>query len=695
MRFSPAGTILTDAKQHDNPVVFVNAAFTAITGYSADDVMGKNCRFLQGPETNRESVAKMRKAIATGERLTLELLNYRKNGDEFWSELTIGPETDADGEVVGFVGIIHDVTARRRSEAKSRELEARLTAIMENMPGYVFQRTLKSDGAVDLTYFSPYFANMLGITGNRQGAGDDLWARIHPDDRDSMYRSIERSAADLSDLSVDFRLRTVNGSDRWMRTYSRPRRLEAGEIVWDGVGLDVTAERVAEERLSYLAYHDPLTGMPNRSLFNASLAKVLNTNQTDDRQVALLLIDLDGFQEVNDAVGWQTGDSVLRGVSKRIADFASRREGYSARTGGDEFAVFYSSEAQDDLSKDAEALYRDLAQTLYVDDRPFAIEACIGVASFPFGSGAEDPGGESGVSELIKRANIALHEAKRAGRGMHRLYSIAADDRRRNQTLVRQSLREAIESRQFRLHYQPQVDLSSGEIVGAEALIRWSHPTLGMQRPDIFIPMAEKTGLIIPLGAWIMEEAMRQAQEWAQRHAHVPKIAINVSGAQLLHPSFIGTVEGALERTGAKANQLEIELTESFMIEATPIVLGVLDALKRMGFTLAVDDFGTGYASFRHLRDFLVDKLKIDQTFVRQMVVDSSDASIIRAIIALAKSLKLEVVAEGIETLVQRNFLRDEGCKIGQGYLFSLPLNAEDFGYLLDHSVKLPMTARP
>jgi diguanylate cyclase (GGDEF)-like protein len=535
---------------------------------------------------------------------------------------------------------------------------------------------------------------MLGVPGNRQGTEDDLWALIHLDDREYMHRSIERSAADMSDLSVDFRLRTVKG-DRWMRTYSRPRRLESGAIVWDGIGLDVTAERAAEDRLSYLAYHDPLTGMPNRSLFDTSLAKALNAHQTNNRQVALMLIDLDGFQEVNDAVGRQIGDSVLRGVSKRVVDFASRRAGYSARTGGDEFAVFYSSDTQGDLPDDADALCRDLMQPLHIDDRPFTIEASIGVATFPFHSTAEDSTGEPSVSELMKRSNIALHEAKRAGRGMHQVYSLAADDRRRNQTLVRQSLREAIDGRQFRLHYHPLVNLASGEIVGAEALIRWSHPTLGMQRPDIFIPLAEKTGLIIPIGAWVIEEAMRQAVEWAQRHANVPKIAINVSGAQLLHPGFIETIEGALARTGAKASQLEIELTEGFMIEASPVVLNVLNTLKRMGFALAVDDFGTGYASFRHLRDLPVDKLKIDQTFVRQMVVDSSDASIIRAIITLAKSLELEVVAEGIEDLVQRNFLRDEGCKIGQGYLFSLPLTAEDFVYLLDLGVTLPMGAPP
>jgi diguanylate cyclase (GGDEF)-like protein/PAS domain S-box-containing protein len=686
VNFNPAGIVLTDPIQSDNPVVFINDAFTAITGYSFDDVVGKNCRFLQGERTDQTSVAKIRDAVATGARITVELLNYRKNGEEFWNELVMGPSIDAEGNIVGFVGVLNDVTGRRQLEFEKTELEARLASIIENMPGYIFQRTVDPDDVVEMTYYSPYFANMLGLETGQEVRGEDIWQRIHPDDTASARESIARSARELSDLSLEFRLRTQQDGYRWIRTYSRPRRLESGKMVWDGVGIDVTAQRMAEDRLSYLAYHDPLTGMPNRLLFDASLEKALNV---DHRDVALFVVDLDGFQEVNDTVGAQAGDSVLRAVSKRVASFAERRGGYAARIGGDEFAAFFDCYPGDDFADDAGALCRDLMQPLQFEDREFLIEACVGVATFssPAGKAQKD----KGAVELMKRANIALHEAKRAGRGVHRVYSSTADDRHRNQTILRQSLRQAIGQDQFRLHYHPLVDLASSQIVGAEALIRWSHPTLGMQRPDIFIPLAEQTGLIVPIGAWVMREAMRQAEAWAGRGAKVPRIAINVSGVQLLEPGFLAAVENALALTGASASQFEIELTEGFMIEATPVVLNVLGALKSMGFTLAVDDFGTGYSSFRHLRDFPVDKLKIDQTFVRQMVVDSSDASIIRAIIALGASLQIDVVAEGIETIAQRNFLRDEGCKVGQGYLFSLPLAAEDFGYLLDRGATLPM----
>ena len=692
MKNVPSGIVLTDHTQPDGPIRFVNEAFTTITGYPAEEAVGRNCRFLQGAGTDARSVAAMREALAAGRAIKLELLNYRKSGEAFWNELVIGPETDENGDVIGFVGIINDVTARRTLEARDRVLEARLESVLDKMPGYVFQRRLSADGKVELTYVSPSFSKMVGIPATRAPASIDVWRHVHPDDRPAVRASIDRSGAAMLESTIEFRLKTASGGERWIRAHSAPRRLESGDVVWDGVGIDITAERVAEDRLSYLAYHDPLTGMPNRLLFDTSLLRALSASVAGGPRIAVFLIDIDGFQEVNDAVGTQTADAVLRGAAKRVADFVEQRAGYCARTGGDEFAAFFAvTPSDDDLRGDAGALCRSLMQPLDVDHREFAIEACVGAATFPFFSAVDDSAWTTAGSELLKRANIALHAAKQAGRGVHRLYSAAADDRQRNHAVVRQSLRKAIDESQFRLHYHPVVDLESGAIIGAEALVRWSHPTLGLQRPDIFIPLAEKTGLIVPLGAWVIREAIRQSQEWARMGLKPPKIAINVSGVQLHDPGFIDDIGDALAQTGVSASKFEIELTESFMIEASPAMLKVLGALKDFGFSLAIDDFGTGHSTFRSLRDFPFDKIKIDQTFVRQMVVDSSDASIIRAIITLAKSLKIGVIAEGIETVAQRNFLRDEGCRVGQGYLFSLPLDAEDFGDLLNRGVTLPM----
>lgn len=685
------GILIAEKTFHDSSIIFVNDAFTRITGYTAEEAVGRNCQFLHGELTSAESVAAIRDALSTGVAVSLEILNYKKDGEPFWNELRISPQVDADRNVVGFIGTVIDVTRRRRLDDEKKQMQDRLSSIVENMPGYVFQRSLRIDGSIGITYFSPSFATILGIPPGDETNVTDLWNYIHPDDIEATREGIARSAAGLTPLSLEFRLQTPQGAIRWVRNHSTPRRTPSGEIVWDGVGLDVTAEKSAQERLSYLAYHDPLTGMANRDLFATALLKALNATIPEQHRLALLTIDLDAFEEINDAIGFSGADVILRGVAKRIADFANLRNGVAARIGGDEFAFFCVLRTSEGTIQDmAAGLCRVLAAPFAMAGGDFSVEACVGAAAYPLDGIATVIEPAAVMSELMKRATLALQAAKRVGRGMHRIFAVDKDDRQDNQIILRQSLRKAIEESQFKLHYHPLVDLASGTIVGAEALVRWNHPELGLQKPDIFIPFAESSGLIIPLGGWIFREAMLQVKSWQRRGLNVPKIAINVSGVQLQDPDLLRSIESTLIQTGANASQFELELTEGFMIDASQSTQSILKALKMLGFTLAVDDFGTGHASFRYLRDFPIDKVKIDQTFVRQMVIDSSDASIIRAIIALAKSLNLEVVAEGIETTVQRNFLHEEGCQIGQGHLFSLPLTAEDFGYLIDRDIKLP-----
>lgn len=696
VKFSPSGIVITDNTLPDCPIIFVNQAFIQITGYSAEESVGRNCRFLQGAETSNEAIAALNDAFAKGVPVCVELLNYKKGGETFWNELRISPQFDGDGKLVRFVGIQSDVTERRKINDEKAEMQSRLASIVENMPGYIFQRTLKLDGSFGITYFSPSFASLLGIPSGDEISGADLWKFIHPDDRAVMRESIAQSAIALTPLSLEFRLRTKTGAVRWIRNRSSPTRQASGDVVWHGVGLDFTAEKAAEDRLSYLAHHDPLTGLANRDLFSAALLKTVNATLGGQEQLALFIIDLDAFEEINDAIGFSSADTLLRAVAQRIVDFAKIHHAMAARIGGDEFALFYTLPATESAIQDAAADLSRIFPALHkIAAGSFLVEASVGAAAYPFVSATNMESSAAALPELMKRASLALQEAKRIGRGLHRVYAAEKDDRHKNKILLRHSLRKAIDENQFVLHYQPLVDLHVGTIVGAEALIRWNHPELGIQRPDEFIPFAESSGLIIPLGGWVLKAAMQQVKAWRRSGLKVPKIAINVSGVQLLDPGFLRLVEDALEQTGTKANQFELELTEGSMIEASPTTLKVLRELKALGFTLAVDDFGAGHASFSYLRDFPVDKLKIDQSFVRQMVVDSSDASIIRAIIALGKSMNLEVVAEGIETVAQRNFLRDEGCRVGQGYLFSLPLTAEDLGYVVDRNVKLPRLTSP
>jgi len=452
--------------------------------------------------------------------------------------------------------------------------------------------------------------------------------------------------------------------------------------VWDGVGIDITAEKAAQDELAYLAYHDPLTGLFNRMRFKHLLAEAADEAAASPGRLAAFAVDLDGFQDINDALGPPVGDAVLRCVGERLADFCGS-EGAAGRLGGDEFAIFRPDPPSGPPILDSAAeLCRELGRPMTIEGHEISIEACVGATTHPF-TERERMGAESASDDIIKQCNMALSEAKRAGRGVARRYTADMDDSERHRAILRRSLQRGFIETQFRLLYHPLIDLASGRIIGAEALLRWHHPDLGLQRPDMFIPMAETSGLIVKLGAWVVRTALRQLRDWARQGRERTRISINVSSVQLRDPGFLAMIDAALTETGADARLVDLELTESVLIEATQAVIGILDALRVRGFRLALDDFGTGYSSFRVLQDLPIDTIKIDQTFVRRVTLDTGDDAIVQAMLSVARRLGLEVIAEGIESQAQRDFVRDAGCRIGQGYFFSLPVSAEEFGALL------------
>ncbi len=684
--------ILTDGTQPNNPIVFVNDAFTNITGYSQEEAIGRNCRFLQGPGTDQGVVAEIREALANGRSIRREVLNYRKNGEAFWNDLTIDPVRDKAGKVTSFIGIQHDETRCHAALLGRLEAEERLANIANTNSGYAFRRIMHPDGTIVFPYISPSFFRILGLppgVGMRTEEGVEY---LHPDDRDPILKATRQSATSLTPMLIEYRLISPAGKERWFRNDSTPRALANGDIVWDGMAIDITAEKSSELQLSHLAYHDGLTGLSNRLLFKSLTIKAISAVDIAVDKVALFYIDVDDFQAFNDQWGQAFGDGVLFGIGQRLAEFSELRGGSAARLGGDEFAILLPSVPQATPPLElVEIIGRELRSPTLIDRQEVVIEVCVGAAVFPFAGETHQTGAEGAAAELLKQAQSALQAAKQNGPGTSRLYSAEHDDRLQNRAALRHSLHQAIIQEQFQLHYQPLVDLASGEIVGAEALVRWIHPEFGLQRPDLFIPLAEASGLIVPLGAWVIKDAMKQAQAWRRRGIRTPGIAINVSSIQLQRPGFMACVAQALAETGADPHDFEFELTEGTLIEASREILEQLNALKSLGFGLTIDDFGTGHSTFKYLRDFPIDKIKIDQVFVRQLVIDSSDASIIRAMITLARSLKLKVVAEGIETAMQRNFLRDEGCMTGQGYLFSPPMTAEDFGWALERQLTLPV----
>jgi diguanylate cyclase (GGDEF)-like protein/PAS domain S-box-containing protein len=689
---SPSGLILTYGSAEAQPIVFANDAFMRLTGYSFDEVVGRNCRFLQGPLTDLDVVAEIADAVRARTAISRDILNYRKNGDRFWNRVSIQPRWSESGALIGFVGTQVDVTDAHEAEDAKSEAEARMANIAANLPGYIFQRVQNPDGSFRFSYFSESYWRLLGFEYPGEPTNADIMRHIDPRDLPRVQREVARSLASVSAATIEFRVITASGEERWLRTQSAPRESAGGAMVWDGVGIDVTVEKASKASLAYLAYYDPLTGLSNRLLFMRSLAAAVETLDVGSGPVVVFTVDIDGFQEVNDALGASIGDAVLCCVADRLAEFAMA-SGVAGRLGGDEFGVLRSDiPTTMDVGGYAAALAAALKAPIHVEGHEINLDACVGVTRYLAEAGARHFASNL-AAELVKQANLALAEAKRAGRGEYRAFVTALHNREHSRMILRQSLQRALAAEQFIVHYHPFVDLTAGRIIGAEALVRWRHPDLGMQRPDVFIPMAEASGLIVPLGQWVFETALRASRQWQVGQGDRRTVSVNVSAVQLTHPGFIGMVEATLEATGIDPRNVELELTESVLIDSSTPLLEILNRLKQIGFGLSLDDFGTGYSSFQYLRNFPIDTVKIDQSFVRHMVIDSGDASIIRAIMTIAKSLDLKVIAEGVETQAQLDFLRAEGCLVGQGHLFSLPIAADELSALLQSGVKLPAAA--
>ncbi|MCA1939631.1 MAG: EAL domain-containing protein [Caenispirillum bisanense] len=434
------------------------------------------------------------------------------------------------------------------------------------------------------------------------------------------------------------------------------------------MGRTLTTFRDAMGRVAHLARHDPLTGLGNRMAFEAAVTERLEANDTG----AVIYLNLDGFKDINDTFGHSTGDRVLVAVAERL-----RRRARSAdavvRMGGDDFAIVASSSGEDDvnLAGYVEQLSLALAQPVDVEGLTIEVKGAFGISFFP--RDGRRP------ADLLSRAEMAMNNAKQEPVGRVRVYTPRMGEQQQERKAIRGELRRAIDDGQFRLLYQPKIDIASGSCVGMEALVRWDHPQRGRISPDQFIPVAERSGLIVPLGEWVMNEACRQNRAW--RDAGLPplKVAVNVSAVQFLCQDVVDMVERALDAASLPPQALEVEITESIIMTDGAKVMRLLDGLRGLGVSLAIDDFGTGYSSLSYLKRLRVNCLKIDQSFVREMLRNEDDVRITRAILNIARDFGLEVVAEGIETADHVDFFRAEGCHLGQGYFWGRPMEPADF----------------
>jgi len=438
---------------------------------------------------------------------------------------------------------------------------------------------------------------------------------------------------------------------------------------------DVSMARATAVQMSHLAQHDPLTNLPNRVLFNDRLTQAISLAEREGTQLAVMFIDIDHFKKINDSLGHEVGDQILESIAGRLLACVRRSDTVS-RLGGDEFVILLSQmENAADASYNARKILRAFARPHVIDNRNLDVGASIGVSTYP----------EDGLNaeSLMIRADNAMYEAKQEGRNCYRFFRPEMHAQLVERQSLESELRCALGREEFLLHYQPKFNLKNGEITGVEALIRWRHPKRGMISPANFVPIAEECGLILPIGQWVLLEACRQAREWNNAGLGVVPVAVNVSATEFGAKDFLSGVRAALIATKVEPNNLELELTETVLMQDADIALVKMVALKAMGVRLAIDDFGTGYSSFTYLQRFPSDALKLDQSFVQQITSGTEDTTILSAMIDIGKSLKQRVIAEGVETRAQLDFLRLHECDEGQGYFFSRPVPAEQAAILL------------
>ncbi len=657
------GICITDATGPDNPILYVNPAFERLSGYSAAEVVGRNCRFLQGPERDQDAVATLRAAVRAGAPCQVVLRNYHKDGALFWNELYVSPVHDAAGGLVAFIGVQNDITARK--ELEQQIADDHVHALVKHASDMI---TL-IDAAGTILYASPAIERVLGYT-PEEVIGTSILALLHPDDVAPARAALAHAPlSDGAPVHIEARCRHRDGSWRALDTVGTNQLAvpAIGGIVLNG--RDVTARKRAEETLRHQALHDALTDLPNRALLHERIGAARGDAPDAPRPLALLLLDLDHFKEVNDTVGHERGDALLREVAARLQT-VTRTGDTVARLGGDEFAVLLPGADAAGAARVAEAIRTALDAPLQVEGLLLRVGASIGGVLAP----AHGLEGDT----LLRRADVAMYVAKRLRRG-YALYEPAQDQHSPERLALGGALRDAIERGALALHYQPQVDLASGRVTGVEALVRWPHPdpAQGLIPPDRFIPLAEQTGLIAPLTDWVLAEAIRQCRAW-QRAGHLLAVSVNLSMWNLHDVTLPERVAALLREHGVAPAWLRLELTESALMAEPERAMGVLARLSGLGVGLAVDDFGSGYSSLAYLKTLPVDELKIDKGFVREMATDARDAAIVASTVALGHALGLRVVAEGIEDQATWDLLAGMGCDVAQGYYMSRPLPATD-----------------
>ncbi len=677
---SPLGIFVSDA---EGSCVYTNAAYQRISGLSFEQTLGTSWSIAIHPEDRQRVLADWHAAAHSDASLRTEFRFQRDDGSVVWTRVNSAVMHDGM-EPHGHVQTVEDITERKSTEFVLRAAEEALFEAKERAQvtlNSIGDAVLTTDLLGNVTYLNLVAEAMTGWS-RGDALGRPLAEVFRIIDGKTRQAAVNPAQHALEEgrtvgLAADCVLIRRDGFESAIEDSAAPIHNRDGQIAGAVIVFhDVSQSRATAVKMAHLAQHDFLTDLPNRALLTERLSQAIGLAHRHRKQVALLFVDLDYFKHINDSLGHAIGDQLLRSAADRLVACV-RASDTVCRQGGDEFVILLAEiEQPQDAAHIAEKLRAAFAEPHLVEEQELHVTLSIGISVYP------DDGAT--VDTVMQNADTAMFHAKASGRNNYQFFRAEMNVRAVRRLAVESSLRRALKEGEFLLHYQPQIDLASDAMIGAEALIRWRDPDLGLVYPGQFVPIAEECGLIVPIGNWVLREACRQVRAWLDAGLRAVPVSVNISAVEFRHKGFVDGVALILQETGLAPGYLELELTESILMHDAKSSTSVLAALKTMGVRLAIDDFGTGYSSLSYLKRFPIDTLKIDQSFVRDIVTDTDDATIVAAVIGMGKNLKQRVIAEGVETPEQLAFLRTQQCDEGQGFHFSHSLPAEAFGLLLE-----------
>jgi diguanylate cyclase (GGDEF)-like protein/PAS domain S-box-containing protein len=659
----------------DNRILFWNRGAETMYGWPAEVTLGKITRELFKTEFS-QPIGEIDAQLLRENHWEGEAIHYTRDGTRINVACRWALQRDSNGVPVRILSLVHDITRRKHAEEALFAEKERAQVTLNSIGDAV----ICTDISGRITFINLVAERMTGSTS--QQAADrpmpEVFKILNAANRETIPNPMELAVEQNRTMSLplDCILIRRDGveipiEDSVSPIHNREGKVTGAVIVFR----DVSAARAMTLQVTHTAQHDFLTGLPNRILLNDRIKQAIAMAPRRNKKVAVLFLDLDGFKHINDSLGHSVGDKLLQSVAERLVTCVRGADTVS-RQGGDEFVVLLSEMAQpEDAAVTSRRLLQAIAEPHVVDGHDLHVTSSIGVSVYP------DDGQDA--ETLIKNADTAMYQAKENGRQTYRFFTSAMNERAVARQFIEEGLRRALERNEFTLHYQPKINLKTGAITGAEALLRWTHPVQGPISPAQFIPVAEDCGLILPIGNWALREACKQAQAWRSTGLPLTAIAVNISAIEFRNEHFLEGVFEILQDTGYDPRCLELELTESVLMKRAESTETILKALQAKGVRVAVDDFGTGYSSLSYLRKFSIDSLKIDQSFVRQITTSPDETSIVTAIINMAQSLNLRVVAEGVETQAEMLFLQAHNCEEAQGYYFSRPVPADQFAELL------------